>query len=307
MNFHLMRNGVVLTAGLWMSTSASVNAQPPLPTYQVREAHANVLDVQESAPAASTKAKVTTPKAALLPIANRQAIKDRLSTVRAEIEKAEDEMFALTDKHYDSLVTSRDRWHSELDRVQTEIRLADKDLAEAATRSEQMNLRMAELVKESELQFKDDAPLATLGKKLKSLKTKYERIETDPNIRAKSLKGMLESAMAEIIDTEMEIAQREESLRLSYKGGQADQLKKELKELEVDAEVKKSAKKVLQQRFQDLQDLSEDITAFARLERKVDELQILHRKLSELNAQQEVELLKSAEPQKKEVPVETPK
>lgn len=129
MNFHSMRNGVVLTTGLMMASGGTANAQLQIPTHQGREAHANVLEVQDSTPGASAKAKVTTSKAALLPIANRQAIKMRLSSVREEIEKTEDEMFTLTDKHHDSLVTSRDRWHSELDRVQTEIRLADKDLA----------------------------------------------------------------------------------------------------------------------------------------------------------------------------------
>ena len=308
MNSHSMRIGDVLAVVLTIWGGASASARVQVPTHQGREAHANVQDIKESEPGASTKEKVTKPKSALLPIGNRQAIKTRLSSVRAEIEKIEDEMFTLTDKHNDSLVTSRDRWHSELDRVQTEIRLADKDLAQAATKSVETKKRIEELRAKSKEQQENDGPLKTLEDKLTALHEKRGRIAGDKtNIKEKARPSMLDSVTGEIIDTDMEIAQRKESLRLSYKGGEAEQFEKQIKDLEVDVEVKRSAKIVLEERFKSLQKLSEDITAYARLERKVDELQILHRKLAELNAQQEVEYLKSTDPNKVEVAVGTAK
>lgn len=294
--------GVAIVAG-YLSCPALVAAQPPLPTRAI-EAHANTKELQESPPGASTKAKVTTPKGALLPPSNREAIKSRLADVRREIEKIEDDMYRLTDKYPDALVTSRDRWHSELDRVQTEIRQAKKDLAEAATKSEQMELRMKDLLVEAEKERDDDKSLVILHQKWKLLDDKLKRLPGDAGqriIKPKSLSSLQDSVKAEMNDTEMEIAQRTESLTLSYKGGQADQLKKQLKELAVDVKVKESALKELTKRFDDLQKLSEEITKYARMERSVDELQILHRKLAELNAQQEVEFLKSTDPDKVQV------
>lgn len=284
-------------------------AQPPLPSRAI-EAQSNTKEIQETAPGASAKTKVTAPKGALLPPSNREAIKSRLTDVRREIEKIEDDMYRLTDKYPDALVTSRDRWHSELDRVQTEIRQAKRDLAEAATKSEQMELRMKDLLDESAAEQKEDQSLVILDEKLKLLKAKLDRLPTDADkriIKPKSLSSLQDSVKSEMNDTEMEIAQRKESLIRSYKGGEAIQLRKQLKELAVDVKVKESALQELTKRFDDLQKLSDDITKYARMERSVDELQILHRKLAELNAQQEVEFLKSTDPDKVQVDIKAKK
>jgi hypothetical protein len=252
---------------------------------------------QETPPAPN---EVTKERVALLPKESRDAIARKLEEVRKEIERNEDEMFGLTYKHehYHSLVTSRDRWHAELDRVQTEIRLADKDLAEAKARNEQMQSRIGELRQLAAKQLQEDEALKILNNKLGELRQRWANVKGDTTIKEKARPGMLNSAMGEILDTEMEIAQRIESLTISYTGGQAQQMERELRELESNVKVKESAKMVLSERFKILQGLSEDITRFARIGRKVYELEILHRKLAELNAQQEVEFLKSDDPNK---------
>jgi DNA repair exonuclease SbcCD ATPase subunit len=255
-------------------------------------------------PGGSVVATATPQNLPLLPLANRRAIRERLVAVGFEIETIEDKMFELTDKYHDSLVTSRDRWHSELDRVQTEIRMADKAMAEAETKSAEMNKRMASLMEASKKQLAEDAALENLKRKLETLHTKRGRITADGvrgEIKPRSLPALMDSVTGEILDTEMEIAQRIESITSSYEGGQAKQIERQLQELEVDVQVKKRAKAVLEERFEKLQGLSADITSYARLERQVDALQILHRKLAELNAQQEIELLRSTDPNKQPV------
>lgn len=243
-------------------------------------------------------------KTALLPAANRQAIWRRLNEVRDEIEKTESEMFSLSKPVNGSLVASRDRWHNELQRIQADIRLTEKDLAEAETKKVEMEKREKELRDASNAQLASDKPLQTLKAKLAmyELRKKNLRSEMDArNLRENQVMTMEDSLDAEINDTQMEVAQREESLRTSYKGGQADQILKELADLQSNAEAKRTAKEVLLKRFAEIESLSEDITKYARLERRVEMLQILHRKLAELNAQQEVEYLKSIDPNKQKV------
>lgn len=269
-------------------------------------AQAPITSIVEQEPTPVTPPVVVRKKeqTALLPAPNRQAIWRRLNEVRDEIEKTESEMFSLSKPGNGRLVASRDRWHNELQRIQAEVRLAEKDLAEAETKRIEMEKREKELRAASDAQLANDQPLRTLKAKLAMFELRKKNLPSEMevrNLRENQLRAMIDSLDGEINDTQMEIAQREESIRTSYKGGQADQILKELADLKSNVEVKRKSIEALLKRFAEIESLSEDITKYARLERRVDMLQILHRKLAELNAQQEVEYLRSIDPNKQKV------
>jgi DNA repair exonuclease SbcCD ATPase subunit len=270
--------------------------------------------IQQVQEAQSAPAPVTVPvsaskkeKTPLLPPSHRLAIWQRLLEVRDEIEKTESEMFKLSAPENATLVANRDRWHNELQRIQSDVRLAEKDLAEAETRQAEMEKRLTKLKEESERELATDKPLKTLQEKLAMYKERlkdFDRRLSLGSLAEKSKPSFEDSIRGEIIDAEMEIAQREESLRRSYKGGDAEQMEDELADRKADAEVKRKSKEVLVKRFEEIEALSDSISNYARLERRVEMLQILHRKLSELHAQQEVEFLRSIDPNKVKVQFE---
>jgi hypothetical protein len=232
--------------------------------------------------------------AQLLSEAARNAIAERLNEVRAKIEATEDAMYKLAEEN-DSLVTSRERWYAEMDRVQTEARNAAKDLAQSEIKAKEMQKRVEALQKSSQTQIAADEQLKALRKKLAELKAKEARINKGeyPSIKERTKQTSLDSVTGEIFDVDIEIAQREESLKLSYIGGQALDLGKRLIELESDMVVRGAVKKVHDDRLAQLKSLSPHVTAYLRLARQVEELQILHRKLADLHAQQQIEALKA--------------
>lgn len=226
--------------------------------------------------------------AQLLSEAARAAIVERLEDVRQRIEATEDAMYKLAEGH-DSLVASRDRWYAEMDRVQTEARNAAKDLVQSETRVAEMKRRLSTLQAAAAAQLTDDEQLKALRERKEEHQARLDRATKDS--RAKE--SVRDSIRGEINDAEIEIAQRKESLTLSYIGGQALDLEKRLIELESEMVVRGAMKKLHDDRLAQLKTLSPHVTAYLRLARTVEELQILHRKLADLNAQQQIELLKA--------------
>jgi hypothetical protein len=225
--------------------------------------------------------------AQLLSEAARNAIGERLLEVKAKIEAIEDEMYKLAEEH-DVLVTSRDRWYSEMDRVQTEARNAERELVESEVRAKEMRERTAALTAKATKQLEEDEQLKALRMRRDTYKKRQSALVED---KAKS--SVIESVEGQIFDAEIEIAQREESLRISYTGGQALDLHRRLIELESEMVVRAAVKKTHDDRLAQLKSLSPHVTAYLRLARQVEELQILHRRLADLNAQQQIEVLRA--------------
>lgn len=228
----------------------------------------------------------------LLPEAARLAVETRLKEVRQQILGHENQMYALAEEH-DSLVTSRDRWYSEIDRVQTEARKAARDLIESQSKAKEMRKRAEALKASSKEQLESDEQLKTLLERLQVLKNRKAANSVSKTLKDSAKATLDVSLTGEILDAQIEIAQRRESLRLSYLGGQAADLDRRLLELESDMVVKADVKKVLDERLAELKTLSPFIKDYMQHARQVEELQILHRRLADLNAQQQVELLKA--------------
>lgn len=228
----------------------------------------------------------------LLSKAAREQIDARIAQVQTQIEALEDEMYALAEKS-DSLVTSRERWYAEMDRVQSELRSAERDLLQSSVRLKEMQQRLEGLKAQSASQLTNDVQLKTLRERQQEHEKRKERIEKDPTIRDRSKAPMLDSIQGEIFDLRMEIAQREESLQLGYAGGQAVDFERRIRDLESDMAVKREMKRFHEERLAQLKALSPQVTRYFRLARQVEGLQILYRRLFELRAQQHVEELRS--------------
>lgn len=277
----------------------------PAPTSLAQAPISVLLQEQQAEPPVvrpeSTKKRDRT---VLLPGKVRLDIWRRLTEVRKEIEDTESEMFKLSKTANGSLVASRERWQNELQRIQSDIRVAERDLGEAEAKSAAMQAREKELRDASAQELAKDEPLKILREKKAIFEERLASLdarEIAKVITKKTKPTVRDSILVEINDIDMEIAQREESLRRSYKGGQAEQIVKDLANMKIDVAVKQKALDVLTERFKEIDALSEDISKYAKFEREVEMLQISHRKLAELHAQQEVEYLRSLDPRKEKV------